>query len=359
MQLHNQNILFFTRTMALGGTENIVLQLCEVFKPLVKSIVVCSSGGINETVLNEMGISHYTIPDIEIKTVQNINRVCKIIKNVIKEKRITVVHTHHRMAAFYCQLIGLPKNIVYINTSHTAFYDKKVLTHFAFRNFYKIACGEGVKYSLIKGLGFKDEQITVICNSVKTDEPKEPKMIPSIKKAKEKGAVVFTAIGRLSKEKGVDCLINALPLMKTKNYFCVIVGSGPEEDVIKKEAVKLGVTEKIIFLGYRKDVLNILSQVDFLVQPSLQEGLPLTPIEAFSKARPVIGTDIDGTREIVKDGINGFLVTPGDSGALANAIDRMCRIKRDDFEKMAINTYQEKYSYTVFAQNYIDFYKNI
>ena len=67
MRLQDQNVLFFTRTMALGGTENVVLQLCEVFRPLVNRIVVCSSGGINEEKLKAMGIAHYTVPDIEQK----------------------------------------------------------------------------------------------------------------------------------------------------------------------------------------------------------------------------------------------------------------------------------------------------
>ena len=54
MQLGDQNILFFTRTMALGGTENVILQLCEVFRPLAAKIVVCSCGGVNESKLAEM-----------------------------------------------------------------------------------------------------------------------------------------------------------------------------------------------------------------------------------------------------------------------------------------------------------------
>ena len=54
MMLKNQNIMFFTRTMQLGGTENVILQLCEVFKPLVNKVVVCSHGGVNEEKLKEI-----------------------------------------------------------------------------------------------------------------------------------------------------------------------------------------------------------------------------------------------------------------------------------------------------------------
>lgn len=67
MNLQNQNILFIVRTMGLGGTENVVLQLCEILSDKVNKIVVCSSGGVHEKKLQEMGIKHYLIPDIASK----------------------------------------------------------------------------------------------------------------------------------------------------------------------------------------------------------------------------------------------------------------------------------------------------
>ena len=56
MQLKEHNVLFFTRTMMLGGTENVILQLCEIFKPLVNNIVVCSCGGVNVEKLNNHNV---------------------------------------------------------------------------------------------------------------------------------------------------------------------------------------------------------------------------------------------------------------------------------------------------------------
>ena len=100
MQLEEQNILFFTRIMYVGGTENVIYQLCEMFKPLVNKIVVCSCGGIGEAKLSEMGIKHITIPDIESKSIKTIIQVSKQLKTIVRDEKITVIHTHHRMAAF-------------------------------------------------------------------------------------------------------------------------------------------------------------------------------------------------------------------------------------------------------------------
>ena len=74
MELKKQNILFFTRTMGLGGTENVILQLCEIFKPLVNKIVVCSCGGVNVTEVQKSGINHYEITDIDVISNRWVNR---------------------------------------------------------------------------------------------------------------------------------------------------------------------------------------------------------------------------------------------------------------------------------------------
>lgn len=344
--------------MGLGGTENVVLQLCEVFKPYVNKIVVCSSGGVHEKDLKDMGIMHYLIPDIEHKSIGNFITVTKRLKRIIDSENITVIHTHHRMAAFYCQMIRLNKKISLINTSHTAFYDKRRLTHIAFKRFKLIACGEGVKNSLVNGLGFDPMQIHVICNGIK--EPDESIIpIPEIKKERVKGKQIVAAIGRLSSEKGIDYLVKSFKHIQNDDVICVIVGTGPEKESIEQLISELGLSDKFLMLGYRQDVANIIKQVDIVIQPSLQEGLPLVPIESFSVGRPVIGTEIDGTTEIIENGINGQLVPPANEYELAKAIDKMVSINRSDLEKNAKSTFISKYSFDVFANNYLDFYRGL
>lgn len=358
MKLQDQNILFFTRTMELGGTENVILQLCEIFKPLVNKIVVCSCGGVNEANLKDMGIKHYTIPDIEKKSPSVFRKVRKTLKEIFRTENITVVHTHHRMAAFYTQLLGIKKKVTMINTSHSTFYDKRMLTHIAFNGFHMIACGKGVKNSLVEGLGFNPNRITVICNGVKKDDGERTPIL-EIEKARKQGKHIFAVIGRLSEEKGVVCLMKAIPLLKTDKVCCVVAGTGPDEKKIKNLTVELGIANKVVFLGFRRDVANILSQVDFVVQPSFQEGLPLVPIEAFSEGKTVIGTEIAGTSEIVINNENGLLVPAGNEKELAKAIDYMCSVDRTRLERNAAVTYENKYAFDVFTTKYIEYYKTL
>ena len=145
MDLGKQNILFFTRTMMLGGTENVVLQLCEVFKPKVNKIVVCSCGGVNVEKLTEMGIRHYQIPDISSK--KDMFKICRTVKKIVEKEQITVIHSHHRMAAFYTEIL-FGSSIIKIANAHNTFFDKKLLTRFAYRNTKVIAVGKMVKKNL-------------------------------------------------------------------------------------------------------------------------------------------------------------------------------------------------------------------
>ena len=138
-------------------------------------------------------------------------------------------------------------------------------------------------------------------------------------------------------------------------------------------------------MGYRSDIQNLMSQMDFIVLSSLWEGLPLTPIEAFSVGKTIVATAVDGTIEIVENEKNGLLVNARDSKELAKYINNILdslndedditkpKIKQnkkkkkkesiDDekdrikYEKNAVITYNKKFSFEILRKNYLDYYK--
>ena len=93
MRLSDANVLLFTRTMDLGGTENVVMQLCEILYPKVNKIVVCSCGGVNVGKLEKMGIKHYKIPDIIDKKIVSMSRIMVQLKKIVFGEQINVIHT--------------------------------------------------------------------------------------------------------------------------------------------------------------------------------------------------------------------------------------------------------------------------
>lgn len=358
MQLSKQNILFFPRTMGLGGTENVVLQLCEIFKPLVNKIVVCSCGGVNVEKLKHMGIKHYTIPDIENKSPATIVTVVKRVKQMVNKEKISVIHTHHRMAAFYVRLTGLDKKCVFINTSHNTFENKITLTRFAFKRCNLIACGEMVKKNLQNYYGL--DKVTVIHNAVK---PFDGKVVidKQLRESKDEGHFLIGNIGRLSEQKGMEYYIKAIPKVKKAHPEAefYIIGSGENEERLKQQCQKLGVT--VHFLGYRSDAQNLMSQLDLIVLSSLWEGLPLTPIEAFSVGKTIVATGVDGTLEVVKDRENGLLVEPHNAKQITEKVIWMIEHpeERQQMEHAARDTFEREFNFGVLSQSYANYYRSL
>lgn len=361
MTIESQNVLFVVRTMGLGGTENVVLQLCEIFSGKVNKIVVCSSGGVHEEKLRKMGIKHYTIPDIASKRPRDMVGCYKKIKSVIKEEQITIVHSHHRMAAFYAELTA-PKDVIKIANAHNTFQDKKKLTQFAYRNTKLIAVGEMVKKNLTDYFEIPAGQISVIHNAVKAFDG-NIKSIEVLKDEREKGKVLIGNIGRLSEQKGMGNFLDAaaITIKRHPEAFFVIVGDGELKRQLEEKAIQLKLQKNVLFLGYRNDIQNVMSQLDFIVLSSLWEGLPLTPIEAFSVGKTVIGTAVDGTPEIIKDGANGLLIEPCNIMQLSDSMNYLIQnIEiRNKLEEKAEDDFLNRFSFDILKNKYYAFYESL
>nr|WP_081366092.1 glycosyltransferase family 4 protein [Clostridium butyricum] len=360
--VENKNILYFTRTMGIGGTEKVVMQLCRYFNNKFNKIIVCSNGGIHEDELQKLGIKHYKIDDIEDKNPIIIFKTLISLYKIIKNENIDIVHTHHRMAAFYSEILNKLINFKFIHTAHNTFHNKKTLTKFALNNAEIIAVGEKVKENLLELYELDMDQINVIYNGIEKYTG-EISVVPEIKKFKDEGYFIVGNIGRLSKQKGMEYYIKAIPesIKKYQKIKFYIIGDGEDKLELIKLAKELRIENNVIFLGYRNDVINIIKQLDLIVLSSLWEGLPLTPIEAFSEGKTIIATDVDGTSEIVKDQYNGLLIVSKDSNEIAMNIIKIIDNKslKDNLQKNAYKTYSQKFSIDIFNSSYEKYYRLI
>lgn len=360
MNLAEQNILFIARAPIHGGTENVILQLCEIFKPLVNNIVVCAGKGFDQDILKKIGIKFYEIPDLTDKNPKTMLNIASELRHIVKTEDITVIHTHHRMAAFYVTLLGLYKKCVFINTSHNTFYDKIKLTHFAYKHAHLIACGEMVKKNLEETFNLHD--VTAIHNAVKKfDGPIVPDS--TLTALHDQGFFLIGNVGRMTEQKGFEYFIDAMPaiLSKHPNTKFIMVGAGKLKQSLKDRVTRLKLDSDVVWLGFRSDVQNVMSQLDLVVLSSLWEGLPLTPIEAFSVGRTVVATAVDGTVEIIQDGVNGYLIPPRDNKALAEKccalMDQKAVLQK--FEVEARKRFTQEFSFSTFKQRYIQYYKKM
>ncbi|HAH31721.1 MAG TPA: hypothetical protein DCL44_05340 [Elusimicrobia bacterium] len=134
---------------------------------------------------------------------------------------------------------------------------------------------------------------------------------------------VLGVVARLEHVKGIEYFIQAAKLMsdtaKDRKLRFMIVGSGGLETELRALATQLGLGEKIIFTGFQKDIFRYLCSMDLYIQPSLNEAMGRTVLEAQYARLPVIASKVCGLPDTVKDGATGILVPPADPGAIAAA----------------------------------------
>lgn len=348
------NILHISRTMDIGGAERIVYQLSSDLKDEFDNVHVASTGGFWESELAANGIQHHKIFDIDSKNPLTVMKLLYSISKIIRNNDINIVHTHHRMAAFYIRLLKLihPK-LIHVYTAHNVFRDKLSLYRFALKNAKSVAVGEAVNKNLKEDVGITDSR--VIYNGVVFKETDD-----QVDEIISYSGIKIGCIARLSEQKGLIYLIEAMSLLTVKDIRLFIVGDGELRNELENKVEELHLQDSVTFLGYRKDIVECINSFDFLVSSSLFEGLALNVIETFMNGKTMVATDIPGINEVVNDE-NGILVPAKNPGALAGAIDKLATdiALRNSLALQAKKTYDEKFSYPMFLENYRALYREI
>jgi glycosyltransferase involved in cell wall biosynthesis len=183
-----------------------------------------------------------------------------------------------------------------------------------------IAVSEGVASRLRGEMGVPSGRIRVVRNAVPValfDRPADAALRRSLLGGAEGRALVLT-VARLDPQKGLPHLLEAAA--EVPEAVFLLAGEGAERAALEAQAARLGLGERLRFLGHRDDIPALLSACDLFVLPSLFEGFPLAVLEASAAGKPVVATAVEGTREAVRHGETGILVPPAAPSALAGAI---------------------------------------
>lgn len=132
-------------------------------------------------------------------------------------------------------------------------------------------------------------------------------------------------IGRMTGVKRTDDVLRAFRRLRDRGVDACLcmVGDGPDRSAIERRAHELGVMRDTLFLGYQEEVAPYYAAFDAMILPSINEGTPVSAIEALAAGRPVVATRVGGVPDVVREGENGFLVEAGDVDALAERLARL------------------------------------
>jgi glycosyltransferase involved in cell wall biosynthesis len=133
-------------------------------------------------------------------------------------------------------------------------------------------------------------------------------------------------IGTLRAQKALDVFVAAVAKLKEDHPdLRALVAGGGDSGPLELDARRLGVEDRVFFLGRRDDVPDVLASLDVVLSSSDYEGSPLALMEAMEAARPIAATAVGGVTDLIDEGVHGLLVPPRDPAALARAADRLLR----------------------------------
>ena len=355
-------VLHIIQGKHFGGAEQVVLTLVKSFDRDVAASVLCLSQGLLCEKLSEANVPHFLIPMRSRKDV-----LIPLLKTImlVRRKHIDIIHTH----TVRSNLIGRPAAF---------FTGRKCITHLHspirrdFADFRRgrrnelidsftrpitnrhIAVSHSLREEMIRG-GVPSFKIVTIHNALDLESLRASQTgnleKESIKKEYDipQDAFVLVLVALLRPRKGVEVIIKAMKsvLKHIPNVYLLIVGSDDISESpgygngLRKLSRELGIESHVFFTGFQKDVPVILKQCDLMVLPSLfGEGFPMVIPEAMATGVPVIASRIEGIPEIIEDGVNGFLVDPGDSEQLSNKIVKVLKnpillenVRKEGFKK--------------------------
>ncbi|MEZ9036660.1 glycosyltransferase [Vibrio cyclitrophicus] len=172
--------------------------------------------------------------------------------------------------------------------------------------------------------------------------------------------VNFILIGRLTEQKNIRLLIEAVSLIRRDNFHVSIAGEGPEKELLMENVKSLGVSNKVSFLGNVSDIAKVLGDYDVFLLTSKWEGLPISQIESSVSGKPVIVTNVGGCAELVSDLKNGLVVNDIVPQSYSDAMKKMIDDKQFRFKcHENASKYSHKYSIKNSVDKHLEFYQEL
>jgi glycosyltransferase involved in cell wall biosynthesis len=317
-------VLHVISTLLRGGTEMAMLHLIRSLDPARYEFRVAYLRG--ESLLGaevEAAIGAPVAP-IGLRWKADPAALARLTSYVRRE-RIDLVHTHMDLADYYgaaAARLGGARGVV--STKHNAdeFRTRRTWKRYPFLLLERLAYeAAAANEHLPRG------KMIVIPNGVEPALLDDP---PTRETARARLTLppfypLLGCVGRLEPQKGHTYLLQALPaiLAARPTAGLVIAGDGPLRADLEAEARRLGIDDRVLFLGFHHDVPSLLAALDLFVLPSLWEGLSKALLEAMAVACPIVASRAVGVTEVLRDGVEGLLVPMCDVAALAGAVARV------------------------------------
>jgi len=341
----------------MSGVQKAMLDILERLDRNKYDItILCNSEGELTQAADRLNFHHIILPELkrEIHPFYDMLALIKLIK-IIRRNRFQLVHTHSSKSGFIGRFAARAAGVPCI--VHTvqgfAFHEfssrvsvlvigfleriaSLVTDEIIFVNHHDRVVAAQLK------LAPRDKMVT-IHNGIDLTviNPGDPSGDSRRPAASDSNGAVVGMVARLWEQKAPQDFIRSIPvvLRELPDAKFMVIGDGHLRPQLEQLTAQLRIADNVRFLGWRKDVRDLLKQLDVFVLPSLWEGLPVSILEAMASGKPVVASDIKGNNELVVHGETGFLVPPGQPDKIGESVLKLLK-NRTLAQKMGLKGYR-------------------
>jgi glycosyltransferase involved in cell wall biosynthesis len=354
-------VLFVQKMVGVSGSEKYIINILQLLREKgIEGEFCCvqNSGGAekNQAYLSEMAEKGIPYHIINYSNSASPSIVLNLYR-LIKSNKYDIVQSNLIHADLWSALI---RKFTSIKTKFIGFYhgydeyiqsqggfdpDKNRknlyyrLSRFASANHdFTVSISKGLAHFLTATGIVKKEKISVIHYGFNFGDIIKDKNYETKYRLSPHQLVI---VGRLIPYKQQDLIIDILPDIKKQfpDISLVLVGNGSSREDLEKKIIELGLQENVHFTGFVQNTHDYIAASDIMIVPSKSEGFGVVLLEGFHNKKPVIAFDVPAPNEIIRDGENGFLIPPFDTGILKNRILELLSDK-EKTTNMGIKAYE-------------------
>jgi L-malate glycosyltransferase len=325
-------VLYLAHTLAVGGAEEMILNLLRSLPARFERGVMCIDGP------GPMGeeIRRAGLPIESLGLRPGLRRPFDLprLQRAIEAAQPTIVHTFLLTASLYGRFAAMLARVPIVIGTEVNIYERKQAAHRLAERWLMrstdavIASAESVREFYIRQVKADPDRVVVIHNAVDWSQLETSRSRADMRAeaAVPADAVAAVIIARLTEQKAHRVLFEAMASRpELGGLHLMVVGDGELRDELPRQVERLDLGRRVHFLGARRDLGNLLGAADLFVMPSLWEGLPLSLVLAMGGGLPVVASRVAGIPEVVEDGVTGLLVEPGNVTQLAAALARVAQ----------------------------------
>lgn len=368
-------ILFATTTSDFGGAEVFLQELVgridrSRFEPILLSL--CPPGRVAERV-RERGYSVHTFDLGESTSTVELASAIRRLRRFFVDERIDLVQSQLYRANVVANVGALlsRRRPVVVNAQHSLYAMTGKTAEMLARWVrpladVTVAVSPIVEQYLVEDEGADPRRVRVIDNGVDDDRfhPGEDRPLRS-ELGLAPGVSLLGAVGRLSEEKGLIHLIDALAKIASETpaleTHLALVGDGPQREELEERIALHGLTDAVTFVGVRSDIPELMRSFDLYVLPSLREALPISLLEAMASGCCVVASSVGGVPRALTDGVEGRIVPSGEVDALAEALQQCLASEgeRSRYGRAARRRVERDFSLAVATRRYEELYAEL